>query len=47
MSIEPRSESVVPEPDETAAPLVFAYLAGVIVWLFGVLAWAFWFRGYA
>ena len=39
--------SVVKEPDETAAPLVFAYLGGVLVWLFAVLAWVFYFRGYA
>lgn len=43
---EARTESVVKEPDEAAAPLVFVYLAGVITWLFAVLAWVFWFRGY-
>jgi hypothetical protein len=42
-----RTVSVVREPDEVAAPFVFAYLGGVIFWLFAVIAWAFWFRGYA
>ena len=42
-----RTVSVVKEPDETAAPLVVAYLGGVVVWLFAVLAWVFYFRGYA
>jgi hypothetical protein len=42
-----RRVSVVKEPDETTAPLVFAYIALVIVWLATVLAWVFWFRGYA
>ena len=42
-----RTESVVKEPDEIAAPVVFIYLAGVIVWLFAVIAWVFYFRGYA
>ena len=42
-----RTESVVREPDEAAARWVFAYLAGVIFWLFAVIAWVFWFRGYA
>ena len=42
-----RTESVVREPDEAAAPLVFADLGGVIAWLFAVIAWVFWFRGYA
>jgi len=42
-----RTESVVTEPDEAAAPLVLAYLGGVVFWLFAVLAWVFWFRGYA
>jgi hypothetical protein len=42
-----RSVSVVKEPDEVLAPLVFVYIAGVLVWLFAVLAWVFWFRGYA
>ena len=39
-------ESVVREADERAAPWVFAYIAGVLVWLFAVIAWVFWFRGY-
>ena len=42
-----RTVSVVKEADERAAPLVFAYLAGVVAWLAAVLAWVFWFRGYA
>jgi hypothetical protein len=42
-----RTGSVVTEPDERAAPFVFAYLIGVVVCLFAVLAWVFWFRGYA
>ena len=42
-----RTVSVVKEPDEAVAPLVFAYLGGVVVWLFAVLAWVFYFRGYA
>ncbi len=43
----PRTHSVVTEPDEAAAPLVFLYLSGVVVWLFAVLAWVYYFRGYA
>jgi hypothetical protein len=39
--------SVVQEPDETAAPLVFLYILGALVWLFAVIAWVFYFRGYA
>ena len=35
------------EADETVAPLVFAYIGGVLVWLFAVLAWVFYVRGYA
>jgi hypothetical protein len=42
-----RTESVVTEPDEAVAPLVLAYLGGVITWLFAVIAWVFYFRGYA
>ncbi len=42
-----RTTSVVTEPDELAAPLVFAYLAGVVAWLAAVAAWVYWFRGYA
>lgn len=42
-----RTESVVREPDEAVAPLVFVYLWGAIAWLFAVIAWVFWFRGYA
>lgn len=41
------SRSVVNEPDEIAAPFVFAYIILVIGWLAAVLAWVFWFRGYA
>lgn len=42
-----RTVSVVKEPDETLAPLVFLYISSVLVWLGAVLAWVFWFRGYA
>jgi hypothetical protein len=42
-----RTVSVVKEPDERAAPLVFLYIGGVVVWLFAVIAWVFYFRGYA
>ncbi|MBY0457839.1 MAG: hypothetical protein K2V38_10910 [Gemmataceae bacterium] len=42
-----RTRSVVPEPDEVAAPLVFVYLGGVILALLGLLAWVYYFRGYA
>jgi len=42
-----RCVSVVKEPDEALAPLVFLYIGGVLLWLGAVLAWAFWFRGYA
>jgi hypothetical protein len=42
-----RTVSVVKEPDEITAPLVFAYLGSVIVWLIAIIAWVFWFRGYA
>ena len=42
-----RTESVVREPDEAVAWWVFAYIGGVIFWLFAVIAWVFWFRGYA
>jgi hypothetical protein len=41
------AKSVVTEPDEAAAPLVFAYIGGVIAWLAAVIAWVFYFRGYA
>jgi hypothetical protein len=44
---EERTESVAREPDEAAAQLVFAYIAGVVVTLTAALAWVFWFRGYA
>ena len=40
-------ESIVPESDERAAPVVFLYIGGVLAWLFAVIAWVFWFRGYA
>lgn len=42
-----RKVSVVREPDEFAAPAVFLYIFGVLVWLAAVLAWVFWYRGYA
>jgi len=42
-----RTVSVVKEADEKSAPLVFAYIFGVIAWLGAVMAWVFWFRGYA
>ena len=42
-----RTVSVVKEPDETVAPLMFLYLGGVLVWLFAVIAWVIYFRGYA
>jgi len=42
-----RTESVVREPDEAVALVVFAYTGAVLVWLFAVIAWVFWFRGYA
>jgi hypothetical protein len=45
--MEQRTRSVVKEPDEIAAPLVFTYIFVVIGWLSAVLAWVFWFRGYA
>ncbi len=41
-----RSVSVVKEPDEVAAPFVFAYIFGVILWLAAVVAWVYYFRGY-
>ena len=40
-------KSVITEPDEAVAPLVFVYIAGVITWLAAVIAWVFYFRGYA
>jgi len=39
--------SIVREPDELLAPLVFVYIAGVVAFLAASLAWVFWFRGYA
>ena len=42
-----RSVSVVKEPDERLAPLVFAYIGGVVLSLLAFLAWVFYFRGYA
>jgi hypothetical protein len=39
--------SVRREPDEWLAPIVFAYIFGVIAVLSGILAWVFWYRGYA
>jgi hypothetical protein len=41
------SKSVVMEPDEVVAPVVFLYIFGVIAWLSAVIAWVFYFRGYA
>ena len=41
------SNSVVTEPDEAIAPVVFVYIFGVIAWLAAVIAWVFYFRGYA
>jgi hypothetical protein len=41
------SESVVTEPDEAVAPVVFLYIGSVVAWLFAVIAWVFYFRGYA
>ena len=40
-------KSVVVEPDEAVAPLVFLFIFGVIAWLAAVIAWVFYFRGYA
>ena len=45
--MEQRTISVIREPDEQAAPFVFAYIFGVIAALMAALAWVFWFRGYA
>jgi hypothetical protein len=42
-----RPVSVVAEPDERLAPLVFAYLAVVVAALAAILAWVYYFRGYA
>jgi hypothetical protein len=42
-----RTASVVKEPDERAAPLVFLFILGTLVWLFAVIAWVYYFRGYA
>jgi hypothetical protein len=42
-----RTVSVVKEPDEIAAPLVFLYIFGVLAWLSAIIAWVFYFRGYA
>ena len=41
------AKSVVTEPDEAVAPVVFLYIFGVIFWLAAVVAWVFYFRGYA
>ena len=41
------SKSVVTEPDEAVAPVVFLYFFAVIGWLSAVIAWVFYFRGYA
>ncbi len=45
--MESRIRSVVKEPDEIAAPFVFAYLFATIGLLTSVLTWVFWYRGYA
>jgi len=45
--IAPRTSSVVKEPDEIVAFMVFAFIFATIGWLSAVLAWVFWFRGYA
>lgn len=45
MTNPPRSDVV--EPDEAAAPFVFAYIFAVIAWLAAVVAWVYYFRGYA
>jgi hypothetical protein len=42
-----RTESVVREPDESAAAAVFVYIAGTLGWLVAIIAWVFYFRGYA
>jgi hypothetical protein len=47
MSTPQLTRSVVPEPDERAAPFVLIGILVVIGWFFAVLAWFFWFRGYA
>jgi hypothetical protein len=41
------SHSIVSEPDEVFAPVVFVSIFGVIAWLLAVIAWVFYFRGYA
>jgi hypothetical protein len=45
--MEQRTQSIVTEPDEIAAPLVFAYIFVVIGWIIAAVAWVFWYRGYA
>jgi hypothetical protein len=35
------------EADDTAAPLLFVYIAGVVAYIVAFLAWVFWYRGYA
>lgn len=45
--MNPPIRSVIREPDEAAAPFVFAYIFAVVGWLTAVLVWVFWFRGYA
>ena len=45
--METPARSVVREPDETAAPFVFAYIWGVVAAIAAIIAWVFWFRGYA
>lgn len=39
--LEPR------EADQTAAPFVFLYIAGVVAGIVAFLTWVFWYRGYA
>lgn len=45
--MDTRTTSIIKEPDERAASLVFLYIFAVLGWLGAVLAWVFWFRGYA
>jgi hypothetical protein len=45
--MDEHTRSVVKEPDEIVALLVFAYIFLTVGWLSAVVAWVFWFRGYA
>ncbi|MCI0701360.1 MAG: hypothetical protein L0241_09800 [Planctomycetia bacterium] len=42
-----RTKSVILEPDEAAAPVVFMYLGCVVACLLAIIAWVYYFRGYA